>query len=66
MSLYLCIFDGDEEITGWVLGHYSDFGYFRRRHSSEAGSGQLSNPDAALRLRRRMVASGISAGYAPN
>lgn len=29
MSLYLTIFDGDEEITGWVFGHYSDFGYFR-------------------------------------
>jgi hypothetical protein len=29
MSLYLCIFDGDDEIDGWVLGHYSDFGRFR-------------------------------------
>ena len=29
MSLYLCIFDGEEEVTGWVFGHYSDFGYFR-------------------------------------
>jgi hypothetical protein len=29
MSLYLTIFDGDEEVTGWVFGHYSDFGYFR-------------------------------------
>ncbi len=29
MSLYLCIFDGDEEVTGWVFGQYSDFGYFR-------------------------------------
>jgi hypothetical protein len=29
MSLYLTIFDGEEEITGWVFGHYSDFGYFR-------------------------------------
>lgn len=29
MSLYLTIFDGDEEVTGWVFGHYSDVGYFR-------------------------------------
>ncbi len=29
MSLYLTIFDGDDEITGWVFGHYSDFGFFR-------------------------------------
>lgn len=29
MSLYLTIFDGDEEIIGWVFGHYSDFGCFR-------------------------------------
>jgi hypothetical protein len=29
MSLYLTIFDGEEEVAGWVLGHYSDFGAFR-------------------------------------
>ena len=29
MSLYLTIFDGDEDVVGWVFGHYSDFGYFR-------------------------------------
>lgn len=29
MSLYLCIFDEDEEVDGWVFGHYSDFGRFR-------------------------------------
>lgn len=29
MSLYLTIFDGDDEVAGWVFGHYSDFGYFR-------------------------------------
>ena len=31
MSLYLCIFteDGDDEIAGWQLGAYSDFGLFR-------------------------------------
>jgi hypothetical protein len=29
MSLYLAIFDGEEEVAGWVFGHYSDFGCFR-------------------------------------
>lgn len=29
MSLYLAIFDGENEIVGWVFGHYSDFGCFR-------------------------------------
>jgi len=29
VSLYLCIFDGDDEVNGWVFGHYSDFGCFR-------------------------------------
>ncbi len=29
MSLYLAIFDGAEDVAGWVFGHYSDFGYFR-------------------------------------
>jgi len=29
MSLYLTIFDGEEEITGWVFGRYSDLGCFR-------------------------------------
>jgi hypothetical protein len=29
VSLYLAVFDGDEELDGWVFGHYSDFGCFR-------------------------------------
>ncbi|SRR5260221_7514354 len=31
MSLYLCIFteDGEDEVAGWTLGQYSDFGLFR-------------------------------------
>lgn len=29
MSLYLTILDGDEDIAGWVFGHYRDFGCFR-------------------------------------
>lgn len=29
MSLYLAIFDGDDDVEGWVLGSYSDFACFR-------------------------------------
>lgn len=29
MSLYLCIFDEGEELDGFQVGHYSDFGAFR-------------------------------------
>ncbi|HOC41546.1 MAG TPA: Imm70 family immunity protein [Thermoanaerobaculales bacterium] len=29
MSLYLTVFSGNGEVDGWVLGHYSDFDYFR-------------------------------------
>ena len=31
MGLYLCIFteDGEDEIAGHEVGHYSDFGWFR-------------------------------------
>ncbi len=30
MSLYLCIFDDEgDEVAGFQVGHYSDFGYFR-------------------------------------
>jgi len=39
MGLYLCIFsDGDEEIAGWQLGHYSDFGCFRDTISRHLGA----------------------------
>lgn len=30
MSLYLCVFDGDEELEGVEVGSYDDFGVFRR------------------------------------
>ncbi len=38
MSLYLTIFDGDNEINGWTLGHYSDFGCFRETISRNLNS----------------------------
>lgn len=70
MSLYLTIFDGDEEVTGWVFGHYSDFGYFRdtiaevlkkedyptlMQHSD--CDGQWS-PNELIKLRRELLAVG--------
>jgi Immunity protein 70 len=40
VSLYLCIFGegDDEEIAGWQLGHYSDFGWFRDTISRHLGA----------------------------
>jgi hypothetical protein len=41
VSLYLCIFsegDDDDEIAGWQLGHYSDFGCFRDTISQHLGA----------------------------
>jgi hypothetical protein len=29
VTLYIGLFREDSEIEGWVMGHYSDFGYFR-------------------------------------
>ena len=29
MGIYLCVFDGDEELEGVELGSYSDFGFLR-------------------------------------
>lgn len=37
MSLYLAVFNGEDEVTGWVLGHYSDFGTFRDVISETVG-----------------------------
>jgi len=41
MSLYLTIFDGDDEITGWVFGHYSDFGFFRDKINEKFSAKQF-------------------------
>lgn len=35
MSLYLCIFDDDDDIDGVQVGHYEDFGEFRDLVTSE-------------------------------
>jgi len=43
MGLYLCVFDGEEELDGVEVGFYADFGTFRNavvRHleNGKAGS----------------------------
>ena len=40
MGLYLCIFDGDEDINGVEIGSYADFGAFRDYVSSGLERGQ--------------------------
>lgn len=40
MSLYLAIFEDDQERAGWVLGHYSDFGAFRDKVAEIADGGR--------------------------
>jgi hypothetical protein len=39
MGLYLCIFDGDDEIDGVDVGAYSDFGVFRNAVRTHLESG---------------------------
>ena len=48
MSLYLTIFDGDVEVDGWVLGHYSDFGAFRNVISEECEDARSRYPTLLL------------------
>lgn len=40
MSLYLTVFHEKSEVAGWVLGHYSDFGYFRDKVAEVADAEQ--------------------------
>jgi hypothetical protein len=39
VGLYLCIFDGDDELDGLEIGSYSDFGHFRDLVAEELESG---------------------------
>ena len=38
MGLYLCVFDGDEEVDGVEIGSYADFGDFRDAVGAAVGS----------------------------
>ena len=40
MGLYLCIFDGDEEVEGVEVGSYADFNFFRETVVSIVEQGQ--------------------------
>lgn len=40
MSLYLCVFDGDEELEGVEVGFYDDFGAFRQAVAATLEGGQ--------------------------
>ncbi|WP_082190401.1 Imm70 family immunity protein [Frateuria defendens] len=66
MGLYLCIFDGEEEIDGVEVGSYADFNFFRDAVVAAVEGGQRGSrcptlvnhhdsdgewlPDAALQL----------------
>jgi hypothetical protein len=43
MGLYLCVFDGDEEIEGVEVGPYADFNFFRETVVSVVEQGQLGS-----------------------
>ena len=50
MSLYLCVFDDDEELDGVDIGAYSDFGDFRNTIMRELESGTAGSQFPALML----------------
>lgn len=61
----VAIFDGDEEVEGWVLGRYSDFGAFRDHIAKLCGHrfptlqestdcDSTWTPDDAARLRQEL------------
>jgi hypothetical protein len=42
MGLYLCVFDGDEELEGLEVGSYADFNFLRDTIITEVEEGQFS------------------------
>ena len=50
MSLYLCIFDEDDELDGVDVGAYSDFGHFRKTVSEALENGQMGSRFPVLML----------------
>jgi hypothetical protein len=50
MSLYLCIFDDDEELGGVDVGAYSDFGNFRKTIADVLENGQAGSRFPLLML----------------
>jgi hypothetical protein len=50
MSLYLCIFNDDEEVDGVDVGAYSDFSYFRKIIAEVLENGQAGSRFPTLLL----------------
>jgi hypothetical protein len=50
MSLYLCVFDEDEELDGVDAGAYSDFGDFRNTIAKELERGKIGSRFPTLML----------------
>jgi len=50
MSLYLCVFDEDEELDGVDAGGYSDFGDFRNTIAKELERGKIGSRFPTLML----------------
>ena len=50
MSLYLCIFNDDEEVDGVDVGAYSDFAYFRKIIAEVLENGQAGSRFPTLLL----------------
>lgn len=43
MGLYLCVFDGDQEVEGVEVGPYADFNFFRTTVVAAVENGQLGS-----------------------
>jgi hypothetical protein len=50
MSLYLCVFDGDDEVEGVDVGAYSDFDFFRSTVTELLEQGRTGSKYPALIL----------------
>lgn len=50
MGLYLCVFDGEEELEGVDVGSYEDFGYFRKLIEQRLEGGQGGSKFPVLML----------------
>nr|WP_086938520.1 Imm70 family immunity protein [Thaumasiovibrio occultus] len=50
MSVYLCIFDGDEELDGIDVGQYADFAFFREGVAAVVENGVVGSVCPTLML----------------
>jgi len=61
MGLYLCVFDGDEELEGVEVGRYGDFGWFR-----DTVRDQLEGRVAGARFPTLMLHSDCDGSWSPS